>query len=46
MRGLGRPYQPQLLLQPEDVAEVVLTTVTLPRTAQVTDVHVQPGPKG
>lgn len=37
----GRPYMPGRLLQPGDVAQVVLSTVTLPWTAEVTDVHLR-----
>ena len=38
----GRPYQPELLLQPEDVASVVCNAVTLPWTAEVTDITIRP----
>jgi NADP-dependent 3-hydroxy acid dehydrogenase YdfG len=38
----GRPYQPELLLQPEDVASVVCNAVTLPWTAEVTDIIIRP----
>lgn len=38
----GRPYKPELLLQPEDVAEVVTHTLCLPRTAEVTDISIRP----
>jgi NADP-dependent 3-hydroxy acid dehydrogenase YdfG len=38
----GRPYRPELLIQPEDVARVVLDTLSLPRTAEVTDIHLRP----
>lgn len=38
----GRPYRPDLLLQPEDVASVVLNALSLPRTAEVTDIHIRP----
>jgi NADP-dependent 3-hydroxy acid dehydrogenase YdfG len=38
----GRAYRPERLLQPEDVATVVLNAVTLPRSAEVTDVMVRP----
>jgi len=33
---------PELLLQPEDVAAVVLSAVSLPRTAEVTDINIRP----
>jgi NADP-dependent 3-hydroxy acid dehydrogenase YdfG len=38
----AKPYRPELLLQPEDVVEVVLSTLELPRTGEVTDVMVRP----
>jgi NADP-dependent 3-hydroxy acid dehydrogenase YdfG len=38
----GRPYQPDLLLQPEDIAKTVLNALTIPRTAEVTDIHIRP----
>ena len=41
-RLAGREYQPSLLLQPEDVAESVVGVLSLPRTAEVTDVHIRP----
>lgn len=41
-RGEDKPYQPELLLQPEDVASVILNALSLPRTAEVTDIHIRP----
>jgi NAD(P)-dependent dehydrogenase (short-subunit alcohol dehydrogenase family) len=38
----GKPYHPEKLIQPEDVASAVLTAVAMPRTAVVTDLHVRP----
>jgi NADP-dependent 3-hydroxy acid dehydrogenase YdfG len=38
----GKPYLPELLLQPEDIASVVLNALTLPRRAEVTDVWIRP----
>jgi NADP-dependent 3-hydroxy acid dehydrogenase YdfG len=38
----GRPYQPERLVQPQDVATLVLTALELPRSAEVTDLHVRP----
>jgi NADP-dependent 3-hydroxy acid dehydrogenase YdfG len=38
----GLPYQPALLLQPADVANVVLNALTLPWTAEVTDLSIRP----
>jgi NAD(P)-dependent dehydrogenase (short-subunit alcohol dehydrogenase family) len=38
----GRVYHPEYLLQPSDVAAVVLNALCLPRTAEVTDIHLRP----
>ncbi|HET9209531.1 MAG TPA: SDR family oxidoreductase [Thermoanaerobaculia bacterium] len=38
----GRPYDPERFLQPGDVAAMVLNALTLPRTAEVTDIHIRP----
>lgn len=38
----GLDYHPELLLQPEDVAAAVLNALALPRTAEVTDIHIRP----
>jgi len=38
----GRSYRPELLLQPQDVASVILNALSLPRTAEVTDLHIRP----
>jgi len=38
----GRPYRPELLLQPEDVASVVINALTLPWTAEVTNISIRP----
>jgi NADP-dependent 3-hydroxy acid dehydrogenase YdfG len=38
----GRPYKPELLLQPDDIASVVLNAVTLPWTAEVTNISIRP----
>jgi short-subunit dehydrogenase len=37
----GRTYCPEVLLQPEDVAGVVLNALSLPRTAEVTDISIR-----
>jgi NADP-dependent 3-hydroxy acid dehydrogenase YdfG len=37
-----RPYQPELLLQPADVASVVLNALSLPWTAEVTNISIRP----
>jgi len=38
----GRPYAPELLMQPGDVAEMVLAALRLPRTAEVTEIRMRP----
>ena len=38
----GRGYEPERLLQPEDVAQIVISALLLPPTAEVTDVHIRP----
>jgi NAD(P)-dependent dehydrogenase (short-subunit alcohol dehydrogenase family) len=38
----GKAYQPHLLLQPDDVAAVVIHTLMLPPTAEVTDLSIRP----
>jgi NADP-dependent 3-hydroxy acid dehydrogenase YdfG len=41
-RGKQLDYQPELMLQPEDVAAAVLQAVSMPRTAEITEVHIRP----
>jgi NADP-dependent 3-hydroxy acid dehydrogenase YdfG len=38
----GQAYHPEHLLQPSDVAAVVLNALCLPRTAEVTDLSIRP----
>jgi NADP-dependent 3-hydroxy acid dehydrogenase YdfG len=38
----GKTYDPQSLLQPEDITSVVINALTLPRTAEVTEIHIRP----
>ena len=38
----GKPYHPERLMQPEDVADVVINALCLPRTTEVTDIHARP----
>jgi len=38
----GRQYQPGRLIQPADVAEIVLSLLLLPRTTEVTDIVLRP----
>ena len=37
----GRHYDPDLLLQPDDVAAIVIHALALPWTAEVTDIHIR-----
>jgi NADP-dependent 3-hydroxy acid dehydrogenase YdfG len=38
----GVPYQPELLIQPQDVAAMVIAALNVPRTAEVTDISIRP----
>jgi NADP-dependent 3-hydroxy acid dehydrogenase YdfG len=38
----GKLYQPELLLQPTDVASVILNALSLPGSAEVTDIWIRP----
>jgi len=38
----GRPYHPEKLLQPDEVAAMIDAALNLPRTAEVTEVHMRP----
>ncbi|MDB5406428.1 MAG: short-chain dehydrogenase/reductase [Rhodospirillales bacterium] len=40
--GEGRDYRPELLMQPEDVAAMVVATIALPRSAEVTSIALRP----
>jgi NAD(P)-dependent dehydrogenase (short-subunit alcohol dehydrogenase family) len=40
--GRAGEYEPERLLQPEDIASTVLHAITLPRTAEITDIHIRP----
>lgn len=44
-RAEGRPYAPERLLQPADLATVVAESLALPSTAEVTDLHIRPALK-
>jgi NADP-dependent 3-hydroxy acid dehydrogenase YdfG len=41
----GRPYVPDLLVQPADVAEVLLAVLALPANAEVTEIRLRPAKK-
>jgi NADP-dependent 3-hydroxy acid dehydrogenase YdfG len=38
----GKRYRPEALLQPEDVAAMIVQALSLPRTAEVTEIHMRP----
>lgn len=38
----GRDYRPAALLQPDDVATILIASLTLPRTAEVTEIRMRP----
>ena len=38
----GRTYQPEVLLQPRDVATAVINSLCLPSSAEVTDINIRP----
>jgi NAD(P)-dependent dehydrogenase (short-subunit alcohol dehydrogenase family) len=37
-----RAFDPRYLIQPEDIAEMVVKSLELPRSAEVTDIHIRP----
>ena len=41
-REEGRAYRPELLLQPRDVAAIVIHALKMPRTAEVTEISIRP----
>jgi NAD(P)-dependent dehydrogenase (short-subunit alcohol dehydrogenase family) len=41
-RREGRVYQPEKLLQPEDVASLLVNVLMLPYTAEATDISIRP----
>ena len=41
----GREFDPRLLLQPRDVAQIVLAALELPETAELTEVSLRPARK-
>jgi NADP-dependent 3-hydroxy acid dehydrogenase YdfG len=38
----GKPYRPERLLQPDDIADIVVNTLSLPSSVEVTDIHLRP----
>ena len=43
--GEQRPYRPERLLQPEDVARIVVEAISLARTAELTELFIRPNMK-
>jgi NADP-dependent 3-hydroxy acid dehydrogenase YdfG len=41
-RKEGKEYRPDLLLQPETVASVIIHALTIPLTAEITDINLRP----
>lgn len=41
----GQTYQPDRLLQPADVAQTVVHSLALPRSAEITEIHIRPAAK-
>jgi NADP-dependent 3-hydroxy acid dehydrogenase YdfG len=41
-RREDRPYAPELLIQPDDVAQMILAALRLPRSAEVTEMRMRP----
>ncbi len=44
-REFGQEYRPENMLQPDDVAAAVVHALTLPPTAELTDLHIRPARK-
>lgn len=38
----GKKYKPRLLLQPEDIAITVINALSMPRSAEITDINIRP----
>ncbi|MDX2149526.1 MAG: SDR family NAD(P)-dependent oxidoreductase [Bryobacteraceae bacterium] len=41
----AKPWTPEDLLQPDDIAAITVSALAAPRTAEVTDVHIRPSRK-
>jgi NADP-dependent 3-hydroxy acid dehydrogenase YdfG len=41
----GRDYVPESLMQPDDVAQMVMAALSLPSTAEVTEIRMRPAVK-
>lgn len=44
-RELGQEYRPENMLAPDDVAAAIVHALTLPPTAELTDLHIRPARK-
>lgn len=42
--AFGREYDPEVCIQPATLASAVVGTLDLPRDAQITELHLRPGP--
>ena len=42
LQAEGKNYTPELFMQPEDVARVLVDALKVNRTAEVTDIHIRP----
>lgn len=38
----GKPYEPEKMIQPEDVARIVANTIALPRNTEITEISLRP----
>jgi len=38
----GKAYQPECLLQPKDIADVIIHSLMLPNTAEITEIFIRP----
>ena len=38
----GKEYHPEILLQSEDIAVTVINAIRMPRSAEITDIHIRP----
>ena len=41
----GKDYRPGLLIQPEDIASIVISALALPRTVEITEIALRPASK-
>jgi len=44
-REAGEPYRPEFMLDPQDVAEMLVGALKLPRRAEVTEIRMRPSAK-